>query len=285
MNNSIRLLDGASGTCLWEKANKNIPVWRFNIEDPEIVVELHKEYIEAGSDIIFTNTFSANREAVEKTDYSVAEVVSAGVRLAKKAADGTDVKVALDIGPLTELLEPYGDLEEDDAYEIYREQIGAGMSEKPDLIVCETFMDIEMLKIAVSVANEYDVPVFCTMSFDKTGRTIMGNSVKDMVEGLSELKVAAIGLNCSLGPDLALPVIARFKEYTDLPLIFKPNAGVQTVKDGKTVTEFDVDSFVSNVIPAIDHGAVYLGGCCGSNPDYIRSIKTKIAGAGPLRQG
>lgn len=276
MDKKIHLLDGASGTCLWEKAGKNIPVWRFNIENPEIVVELHKEYIEAGSNIIFTNTFSANAEAVSKTDYTVEEIVKAGVRLAKQAAEGTDVKVALDIGPLTELLEPYGDLEEDEAYEIYREQIGAGMSENPDLVVCETFMDIEMLKIAVSVANEYDVPVFCTMSFDKTGRTIMGNSVKDMVEGLSELRVSAIGLNCSLGPDLALPVIAQFKEYTDLPLIFKPNAGVQTVKDGKTVTEFDVESFVANVIPAIEHGAVYLGGCCGSSPDYIKTIKSKI---------
>lgn len=276
MDKKIHLLDGASGTCLWEKAGKNIPVWRFNIENPEIVVELHKEYIEAGSNIIFTNTFSANREAVEKTDYTVEEIVKAGVKLAKQAAEDTNVKVALDIGPLTELLEPYGDLEEDDAYEIYREQIGAGMSENPDLVVCETFMDIEMLKIAVSVANEYDVPVFCTMSFDKTGRTIMGNSVKDMVDGLSELKVAAIGLNCSLGPDLALPVIAQFKEYTDLPLIFKPNAGVQTVKDGKTVTEFDVESFVANVIPAIEHGAVYLGGCCGSSPEYIKNIKSKI---------
>lgn len=276
MDKKIFLLDGASGTCLWDKAQQNIPVWRFNIENPEIVVELHKEYIAAGSDIIFTNTFSANREAVEKTSYTVEQVVSAGVRLAKEAVKGTDVKVALDIGPLTELLEPYGDLEEDDAYEIYREQIGAGMKENPDLVVCETFMDIEMLKIAVSVANEYDVPVFCTMSFDKNGRTIMGNSVKDMVEQLSKLKVSAIGLNCSLGPDLALPVIAQFKEYTDLPLIFKPNAGVQTVKDGKTVTEFDVESFVSNVIPAIEHGAVYLGGCCGSNPEYIKTIKERI---------
>ncbi|MBR6514123.1 MAG: homocysteine S-methyltransferase family protein [Clostridia bacterium] len=276
MDKKVFLLDGASGTCLWEKAQQNIPVWRFNIEKPDIVIELHKEYIAAGSNIIFSNTFSANREAVEKTSYTVDEVVKAGVRLAKKAAEGTNVKVALDIGPLTELLEPYGDLEEEDAYEIYREQIGAGMSENPDLVVCETFMDIEMLKIAVSVANEYDVPVFCTMSFDKNGRTIMGNTVKSMVEGLADLKVAAIGLNCSLGPDLALPVIAQFREYTDLPLIFKPNAGVQTVKDGKTVTEFDVESFVANVIPAIDHGAVYLGGCCGSCPEYIKTIKEQI---------
>ncbi len=273
---NVQLLDGALGTCLWAKAEKQLPVWRYNIENPEIVSELHREYINAGSDIILTNTFSANRDAVSKSPYSVEEVVKAGVKLAKEAVTGTNVKVAMSIGPLTELLEPYGDLEEDEAIEIYQEQIGAGIDENPDYILLETFMDIEMLKIAVSVANEYDIPVFCTMSFDKNGKTIMGNSVKDMIDGLSELKVAAVGLNCSLGPDLALPVIAQFKQYTDLPLIFKPNAGIQTIKDGKNVTEFSAESFVDNVLKSVDHGVKYLGGCCGSAPEYIELLKSKM---------
>lgn len=273
---NIILLDGAFGTGIWSKVNSKLPVWRYNIEAPDKVVELHREYIEAGSQIIYSNTFSANRDAVKKSDYSVEEIVRAGVRLAKKAAEGTNVKVALDIGPLTELLEPYGDLEEDEAIEIYEEQIGAGMAENPDLIVCETFMDIEMLKIAVSVANKYDVPVFCTMSFDKNGRTIMGNTVEQMVEELNEFRISAIGLNCSLGPDLAVPVIAQFKEFTDLPLIFKPNAGITTVVDGKDVTGFDVNGFVDSAVPALTHGVKYIGGCCGSDPSYIKSLKEKI---------
>lgn len=272
----VFLLDGAMGTSLWAKAEKQLPVWRYNVESPEIVTELHREYIEAGSDYIFTNTFSANRDNVSKTSYSVKEIVEKGVMLAKNAVKGTNTKVVLDIGPLSELLEPYGDLEEDDAVDIYEEQIGAGAALNPDVILFETFMDIEMLKIAVSVASKYEIPIWCSMSFDQNGRTMMGNSVKDMVEALSEFNVCAIGLNCSLGPDLAVPVIAQFKEYTDLPLIFKPNAGKNTIKDGKVITEFSVDTFVDDAVLALEHGVKYLGGCCGSSPEYIKALKEKI---------
>lgn len=270
------LLDGAMGTSLWAKAEKQLPVWRYNIECPEIVTELHREYIEAGSDYIFTNTFSANRDNVSKSDYTVKEVVEKGVMLAKQAAEGTDTKVVLDIGPLSELLEPYGDLEEEDAIEIYEEQIGAGAALNPDVILFETFMDKEMLRIAVSVAEKYNIPIWCSMSFDQNGRTMMGNSVKDMIDTLSEFKVEAVGLNCSLGPDLALPVIAQFREYTDLPLIFKPNAGKNTIKDGKVITEFDVDTFVNDALASLEHGVCFLGGCCGSSPEYIKTMKEKL---------
>ena len=274
--NKTFLLDGAMGTSLWAKAEKQLPVWRYNIESPEIVSELHAEYIKAGSDYIFTNTFSANRDNVSKSSFSVKEVVEKGVELAKKAAEGTNTKVVLDIGPLSELLEPYGDLEEDEAAEIYEEQIGAGVVMKPDVILFETFMDIEMLKIAVSVASKYDIPIWCSMSFDQNGRTMMGNSVKDMIDALSEFNVEAVGLNCSLGPDLAVPVIAQFKEYTSLPLIFKPNAGKNTIKDGKVITEFSVETFVEDAIASLEHGVKYLGGCCGSSPEYIKALKEKL---------
>ncbi|MBE6686407.1 MAG: homocysteine S-methyltransferase family protein [Ruminococcaceae bacterium] len=276
MEKNCFLLDGAMGTSLWAKAEKQLPVWRYNTECPEIVSELHREYIEAGSDYIFTNTFSANRDNVAKSGYSVAEVVKKGVELAKKAAEGTNTKVVLDIGPLSELLEPYGDLEEEDAIEIYEEQIGAGAEMEPDVILFETFMDKEMLRIAVSVAERYNVPIWCSMSFDQHGRTMMGNSVKDMIDTLSEFKVEAVGLNCSLGPDLAVPVIAQFKEYTDLPLIFKPNAGKNTIKDGKVITEFSVETFVEDAVASLEHGVKYLGGCCGSSPEYIKAMKEKL---------
>lgn len=276
MEKKCYLLDGAVGTSLWAKAEKQLPVWRYNIECPEIVSELHREYIEAGSDIIFTNTFSANRDNVSKTDYTVKDVVEKAVMLAKNAVKGTDVKVALDIGPLSELLEPYGDLEEDEAIEIFEEQISAGAALDPDIILFETFMDIEMLKIAVSVAEKYNIPIWCSMSFDQNGRTMMGNSVQDMIEALSEYKVEALGLNCSLGPDLALPVISKFREFTDLPLIFKPNAGKNTIKDGKVITEFDIDTFVADALASLEYGVLYLGGCCGSSPNYIKALKEKL---------
>ena len=267
-----KILDGAFGTEIWARTDDKLPVWRYNIEKPEIVKEIHKTYIDAGSDIIYTNTFGANKPTVKRSEYTVKEVVEAGVRLAREAADGTDVKVALSIGPLTELLEPYGDLEEDEAFKIYEEQIGAGMevSDPPEIIVLETFMDIEMLKIAAAVANKYPAKLFCSMSFEQSGRTMMGNSVDDMIAGLSGLRVDAVGLNCSLGPDKALPIIKKFCEKSKVPVLFKPNAGLPT----DSVSDSDV--FAADIMTAVGYGVTYVGGCCGTNPGYIRKIAEKI---------
>ena len=281
MNGNIILLDGAGGTCLWNLAESlgyaKDPVWKYNMEHPDIVKQVAAEYVEAGSQIILANTFGANGPAVKRSsDYSVEDVVRAGVRLAKEAAFGTDVKVALDIGPLTVLMEPYGDLTEEEAEEIFREQIGAGMKEQPDLILLETFLDLEMLKVAARVAKSYDVPVFCTMTFEGRGRTMMGNRVEDIAEELEELGVDAVGLNCSQGPETAIPVILEFAEHTDLPLIFKPNAGKPVLaEDGSVISPYDAAAFVRDVEPALDK-VTYLGGCCGSSPDYIRALKAYL---------
>lgn len=281
MNGNIILLDGAGGTCLWNLAENlgyaKDPVWKYNMEHPDIVKQVAVDYVEAGSQIILANTFGANGPAVKRSsDYSVEDVVRAGVRLAKEAAFGTDVKVALDIGPLTMLMEPYGDLTEEEAEEIFREQIGAGMKEHPDLILLETFLDLEMLKVAARVAKSYDVPVFCTMTFEGRGRTMMGNRVEDIAEELEELGVDAIGLNCSQGPETAIPVILEFAEHTDLPLIFKPNAGKPVLaEDGSVISPYDAAAFVRDVQPALGK-VTYLGGCCGSSPDYIRALKAYL---------
>lgn len=277
MNNKVVLMDGAVGTTLWEKTDNKVPVWRYNVENPAIVSLVHKEYVEAGSKIILANTFGANGGAVGKTDYSVSQVVSAGVRLAKQATEGTDVKVALSIGPLTGLLEPYGDIEIDDAKKLFAEQIAAGMSENPDLILVQTFMDVEMLKLAVEQADKYNVPVFAAMSFEAVGRTMMGNSVQDMLDGLSGLRVDAVGLNCSLGPDLAVPIMKTFRQCTDLPLLFKPNAGKPKAENGELHSGMDIESFAEDALPALDYGVTYIGGCCGTNSLYIRRLAEKIA--------
>ena len=159
----VVLLDGAVGTSIWEKTEDKLPVWTYNITKPEVVSELCHEYIDAGSKIILANTFGANGPAVKRSsDYSVKEVVQAGVKIAKEAVAGTDVKVALSIGPLTQLIEPYGDVTEEEATEIYEEMIGAGMEEKPDLIMLQTFMDLEMMRIAATVAKK----IWSTCFFD-----------------------------------------------------------------------------------------------------------------------
>ena len=282
MKSNIVLLDGAGGTVLWDLAESlgygKEPVWKYNMEHSEIVKQVAADYVAAGSQIILANTFGANGPAVKRSSgYSVEEVVRAGVRLAKEAAAGSGTKIALDVGPLTMLMEPYGDLTEEEAEEIFREQIGAGMKEDPDMILLETFLDLEMLKVAAGVAKEYGVPVFCTMTFEGRGRTMMGNRVEDIVEELSELGVDAVGLNCSQGPETALSVILEFAENTDLPLIFKPNAGKPVLAaDGSVSSPYDAADFVRDVEPALEK-ITYLGGCCGSGPEYIRALKERLS--------
>ncbi len=276
MRGNIVLLDGAAGTSLWEKAEERgiekKPVWTYNVTHPEMVRELAGEFLSAGAQVIHANTFGANGPAVRRsTAFDPAEVVRTGVRLAREAV-GDRAKISLAVGPLMTLLEPYGDMEEEECRDIYEEQIGAGMSEHPDAITLMTFMDLEMMRIAATVAKGYGVPVYCAMTFEKHGRTMMGNTVQQIVDTLTPLNIDAIGMNCSLGPDLALPVIRAFSECTALPLIFKPNAGMPIVASGGEVTtDYDIPTFIRQVMPALEY-VTYIGGCCGCNAGYIRAL-------------
>ena len=274
------LLDGAQGTRLWELAEKagaaREPVWKYNLTHPELVTQVCREYAEAGSEIICANTFGANRISVEKEPgFSVKDVITAGVKLAKEALTGTGVKVALDIGPLPVLMEPYGDLEEDEAEEVFTEMVAAGVEAGAEWVFFETFLDMEMLRVAVQAAKTFALPIACSMSFEKSGRTMMGNSVEDILETLEPLGIDAIGMNCSLGPDLALPVLREFAEKTSLPLFFKPNAGMPVQgPDGKTAYDCAPQDFARQAAAALETGRVgLLGGCCGTSPEYIRLLK------------
>ena len=275
--NDIVILDGAMGTKLWEKAENKVPVWRYNIENPAIVSEVTREYVDAGSEIVQANTFSANRYALKTMGYAVEDVVSAGVRLAKEAAAGK-AKVALDIGPLPVMMEPYGDLTEEEAQEAFEEMIAPGVKAGADVISFETFMDADMLRVAVHAASQFNLPIFATMTFTEVGKTIMGHSVEYFIEAMDGLPVTAVGLNCSLGPEKAAPLIASFEQYTDLPLILKPNAGKPITVNGVTRVEFDIDTFVADCLPALEHNVKYIGGCCGSDPDYVRALLKSIRG-------
>lgn len=275
MDKKIMLLDGGVGTSLWAKTENKVAVWRYNIENPAIVQELHQEYLDAGSKVILTNTFGANRLAVRSTDYKVKDIMAAGVRLGREVMAGK-ARVAMSVGPLPVLMEPYGDLSEEEAYEIFDEQISSGVAEKPDVIVLQTFMDLEMLKVALKAAARHDLPIFCMMTFTEVGKTMMGNSVQAFVDGVREFPIEAIGLNCSLGPDKAVPVINQFRQYTDLPLLFKPNAG-KPISDGiNTTVEYDADVFVEDCLPVLHSDIQYIGGCCGSDPSYIRALRKKL---------
>ncbi len=281
MKKNITLLDGALGTTLWAKAEahgwKKEPVWIYNLEHPEIVSEIAREYADAGSEIILANTFGANGPSVARSSsYAVRDVVTAGVKLAKDAVAGRGVRVGLDVGPLSELMEPYGDLEEEEVAQIYAEMFTAGVEAGADLIFLETFIDLAMLRVAAEEAKKYGVPVFCSLSFERLGKTMMGNSPDDMIEELEPLGVDAIGMNCSLGPDLAVPIIRKFTGKTSIPLLFKPNAGMPVLAaDGTESAAFSAKAFADGIMPALEF-VDYVGGCCGSAPSYIRELAGRI---------
>ena len=284
MNTPITLLDGAQGTLLWRKAEeKGIPkasVWTYNLTHPELVTEVLREYAEAGSEIICSNTFSVNRFTVERESAaSVEEVITAAVRTAKKTLQGMNVRVALDIGPLPVLTEPYGDLTEEETEEVFSEIIKAGVKAGADCIFLETFLELEMLMAGVRAAKRSPLPVFCSMSFEASGRTLFGVGVQEMIEELKPMEITAAGMNCSLGPDLALPVIREFAEKTELPLFFKPNAGMPVTKpDGTTDYNLTPEEFSRQAARALETGRIaYFGGCCGTDPEFIRQLKKLIS--------
>ena len=275
MRDKIVMMDGAVGTSLWEKTSDKVPVWRYNLENPDIVRELHREMADAGAQLILTNTFGANAGTVKKSPYSAAQVVETGVRLCRETVGGR-ARVVFSIGPLTGLMEPYGDITPEEAEAQYMDVLEAGVKEQPDIIFLQTFIDLEMLKIAAGCARRFDLPLFCAMSFEKAGKTIMANSVSDMLAGLAPFKPDALGLNCSMGPDLAMPELRQFRAVTDLPLIFKPNAGRTTLVNGQSVTELDPEVFVHDMLPAVEAGATYIGGCCGTSPRYLKLLAEAI---------
>ena len=246
-----------------------------NIELPAMIAAVHRAYIDAGSQVVYANTFGANRRKLKKTGYSVAEVVSAGVRLAKKEA-GEKAFVALDIGPLGELLEPLGTLTFEDAYDQFAEMMEAGAAAGADLVVIETMTDLYEAKAALLAAKEHtNLPVIVTMSFDASGRTFTGCTVAAMAHTLEGLGADAIGINCSLGPVELLPLLRELRRNTLLPVVAKPNAGLPDPTDGHY--DLSADDFAAAMALILREGADIVGGCCGTNPDYIRALKQVLS--------
>jgi 5-methyltetrahydrofolate--homocysteine methyltransferase len=277
----ILILDGAMGTVLQQRG---LPPGGqpelLNLTEPALLDSVYREYIAAGSQVIYTNTFGANRLKLERAGRGVEEVISAAVGIARRAAAGTDVRVALDIGPLGELLEPMGSLSFEGAYDLFREMAAAGQAAGADLIVIETMTDLYEAKAALLAAKENtDLPVFVTMSFDESGRTFTGCTVPSMARTLEGLGADAIGLNCSLGPDLLAPLLRELCENTRLPVIAKPNAGLPDPVDGHY--DMGPEDFVKALLPLLDAGVTVFGGCCGTSPEYIRQLTAALAGKGP----
>ncbi len=270
------ILDGAMGTMLQSLGLEagDIPEL-LSITEPDKIISIHKSYIDAGSNIIYANTFGANRYKLEGSGYDVSHVVKAAVRNAKKACEGTDTLTALDIGPIGQLLEPTGNLSFEKAYEIYKEIVEAGSD--ADIIVFETMTDLYEVKAGVLAARENsDKPIIVTMTFEENMRTFTGCSVASMAITLEGLGVSAIGVNCSLGPKELYPIIEEMSKWTELPLVIKPNAGLPdpiTNKYNVSPTEF-----AEHIAKMNRFGIRFVGGCCGTNPEYIRQTVKALTG-------
>ena len=238
-----------------------------NIKNPDMVNGVYQKYIDAGSDIIYACTFGANRRKLgsEKT----VEVVKAATANAKNLAQKTGARVALDIGPIGEMLEPMGALKFEDAIEIFKEVIRAG-EENSDLIVIETMTDLLEVKAAILAAREStDKPIFVTMTFEEDGRTFAGVSMETFVNMVQGLGVSALGINCSLGPAEMVWMVEKLAGLTDIDLIVKPNAGLPDMDGNYNLSP---DDFAKTMGQILNLGVKYIGGCCGTDQRFIKIL-------------
>lgn len=278
LKEEILVCDGAMGTMLQDRGLKTGELPEvLNINSPEKIVEIHREYIDAGARMITTNTFGANERKLKDTDFTVEEIIDAGVENAKEAVGDSGAFIALDIGPLGELLEPLGTLAFDEAYKFFKRQVVQGVKSGADLILIETMTDLYEAKAVVLAAKENsNLPVFCTLSFDENMRTFMGCSVDSMVMVLQGLGVDALGVNCSLGPKELAPIIDRILEISKVPVIVQPNAGLPETFNGATVYDFSPEAFGDYGYEFAQKGVRIIGGCCGTNANHIRCLADKI---------
>lgn len=262
-------LDGAMGTMIQAAGldTDHVPEL-LNITNPQDIMKIHCAYAESGTDIVYANTFGANRYKLADTGYSVDDVVSAAVVNAHRAV-GEKALVALDIGPIGQLLEPSGTLKFEEAYDCYKEIVLAG--EAADVIVLETMTDLYEVKAALLAAKENSCkPVLVTMTFEKNQRTFTGVSPECMIAVAEGLGADALGVNCSLGPVELMPVVEKICSLTKLPVIAKPNAGLPDPVTN--LFNVSAEEFAESAAKLADLGVRIFGGCCGTIPDHIKAM-------------
>lgn len=266
--------DGAMGTMLQGmglEAGELPEVW--NLTHPKAVSDIHRAYLAAGADILKTNTFGANRIKLGQSGYSVSEVVSAGVWLAKDAAAEKGALVAMDIGPTGKLMKPLGDLEFEDAVSAFAEAAKAGERAGADLILIETMSNTYECKAAVLAAKENtSLPVFATVVVDEQGKLLTGGDIPSAVALLEGLGVDALGLNCGFGPSQMERFFPVLESCCSIPIIINPNAGLPREDSGSIVYDVTAEQFARDMKRIAESGAWILGGCCGTTPAYIQAM-------------
>ncbi|WP_124066566.1 homocysteine S-methyltransferase family protein [Clostridium sp. E02] len=280
IKNRIVFFDGGTGSLLQAKGLKpgELPeTW--NITHQETIVALHRDYLEAGADIIKTNTFGANGlKYLTGTEFDLDRIVTTAVKNARAAVETAVYPngkkkgyIALDIGPTGKLLKPLGDLDFEDAYAMFSQVVTIGVREGADLILIETMSDSYEAKAAVLAAKENStLPIFVSLIFDEKGKLLTGGNVESSVALLEGLGVDAIGINCGLGPIQMKHILADLLKVVSVPVIVNPNAGLPRSEGGKTVYDIDADEFAHVMKEIVTMGACVVGGCCGTTPEHIK---------------
>ena len=280
------ILDGGMGTLLQALGlNAGELPEKWNITHPEVIRGIHKSYLDAGSNIISTNTFGANslKFSPDKLD----SIIGAAVENARRAIDeskGSQPKwVALDIGPTGKMLKPLGNLDFEDAVEIFAETVRLGVKHGVDLIFIETMADGYETKAALLAAKENsDLPVFVSNAYGEDGKLMTGADPKAMIALVEGMGADAIGVNCSLGPLALYPIVEEYLKYSSVPVILKPNAGLPRSEKGKTVYDLSPVDFASQVAHLVERGVRAVGGCCGTTPEYIEALNGLVKNIAPL---
>ncbi len=278
-------LDGAMGTLLQKEGLMpgELPE-RWNITHPDVITAIHKSYYDSGSNVVSTNTFGAN--VLKFTEDELDEIVRCAVenaRAAQSESFGDQPKwVALDIGPTGKMLAPLGDLDFEDAVEIFAKTVRLGEKYGADLIYIETMNDSYETKAALLAAKENSsLPVFVSNAYSEDGKLMTGASPEAMVAMLEGMGADAIGMNCSLGPKMLAGIVDEYLRCASIPVILKPNAGLPRTVDGKTVYDVLPDEFAADVADLIAKGVRIAGGCCGTTPEYIAATVKKASGIMP----
>ena len=279
------IFDGGMGTMIQPHMKLGELPEMLNITMPDVIYSVHKAYLDAGADVVETNTLNANCHKLKRIGKSVDEVISAAVGNARRAVeDAGHGYVALSMGSTGIMLEPLGDLSFDEAVDIYAEMAAAGEKAGADLILIETVSDLHEIKAAVYGAKQATkLPVAVTMTFEANGRTLTGADIKTSVATLEALGVDIVGMNCGLGPDMMMKLMPALAESASKPVLINPNAGLPRLVDGKNVYAVGPDEFANDAVKLAQMGARLLGGCCGTTPAHISALKALLDGIEPVK--
>lgn len=278
----ILLSDGAWGTMFQVMGLQpgNCPEY-WNLTHPEKVKVVAASYVEAGADIILTNTFGGSSYKLANYDLQdrTKEINRVGVALSREVA-GKNILVAASVGPTGKFLQPLGEVSEEEMFDVFCEQISAQVEGGTDAILIETMSDLAEARLAIKAGRSVtSLPIMATMTFErgKQGfRTMMGVSIREAVNCLTEAGVDVVGTNCGNGIELMCDIIREMRSYTKKFLIAHPNAGMPKLIDNKTVFDQSAEKMAQHVSNLIDAGANIIGGCCGTTPEHISAMAQKI---------